>query len=145
MRIPYQTEQIINALGEQIKELIETGADQETVNQLGVQIYEKLVAGYRPFVKMAPPIVEAVGKDVTPVITALMKFRRAVAEDNEFESERAAWAKLRAKTRRLEMLAYTDEGFNPDQAFALVLQDAASSNPLASLLGALAKSANKKE
>jgi hypothetical protein len=85
--------------------------------------YDGAVGKYRPLIKVVPDILELAGQDMAPVFAALLRLANDVYEDEDIQIEIERGRETRAENRKKILAAYTDAGFTPNQAFALLLLD----------------------
>lgn len=94
------------------------------------ELYEVAVGKYRPIIKAAPQMADKVATDLTPIINSLFKIRNAVLKDEEFCEAIDELNDLRAKLRFKALKAYENAGFKRNEAFALIIQDAANAKAM---------------
>lgn len=122
----------VNAVGE-------TEGGEEKIRALIEVLYAGLTQQYRPAIKIILPIIgELIGKDINLALLPLLKFANEVGESPEVQTERQRGRRARAKTRKAIYQAYLEEGFSPDQAMALLMNDIARSGSLNTIQAASA-------
>ncbi|MDP3645969.1 MAG: hypothetical protein Q8R25_02680 [bacterium] len=90
------------------------------------KLYDELMDEYRPILKMAPALAGMVSKDVAPLVAAIFSALNELVEADDMKAAMAKMRKIKAMSRWDSFTAYTTAGFDGEQAFTLVLQDAAS-------------------
>lgn len=120
-------ERALNILLSTIKDM-GPNVDQTAVNEIAAEIYEGLVGPYRPILRMAPGIADAIGKDASTVAAAIVNLMNSIADNPEVRAAMATRVAQRAKARRTNFIAYTKAGFTRSQAMDLVLLDAVNAN-----------------
>jgi hypothetical protein len=94
-------------------------------------LYADFAKDYSPFLRMAPGLAGPVSKDLTPIVVALFQMFANILKSAELKKASKDYAKAKAELRKISMEAYVAAGFTRQQAFQLVLHDAAQ--PLGSL------------
>ena len=123
-----KVEEILSKLMEILD--IESGVSDEVVVPMVNEIYDSVVAKYRPLVRAVPHVVEKVSNDLLPVINALYKITVTVREDSEFQKIMTQGCKIRSQQRFEALKTYQEAGFKRNEAMSLLLQDIANSKAM---------------
>ena len=121
-----QIKSLLNA----VEQLLESGGvksdsevEVEKLTSLFLEMYNEFVGEFRPIIETLPSIATAAGKDLAPVLTALVAFLNEINADEDFQAALKETYASRAQMREAAFDAYLSAGFKRKEAIALVLQD----------------------
>lgn len=99
------------------------------VRKLLLKMYTELTGNFTPIIRGIPALSGPVSKDLAIVASAVYDVIGNVFSSSEYAKAHEKFAKARASLRMISMKAYENAGFTSEQAFLLVLQDAAQKLP----------------
>jgi len=102
------------------------GADKKKAEKTLLEAYEGLTAQYRPIMAAIPGVLPKVAKDIVPLVVAIAKSLTAIKKDTLVVAAVKEYREVAAKDRRAYIKVYTEAGFSPDEAFALLMLDSAN-------------------
>ena len=106
----------------------ENASDKE-VREMLIEMYKQLTGSFGPIIRSVPALAGPIGKDVAPMVAALVELVASIGNSAGFKKAYGNLARAFAENRMIFFKAYKEAGFSAAQAFALVLQDAGKKMP----------------
>lgn len=120
----YKAEEILSKVVEMLDDV--EGIDNEMITEMIADIYESLVAKYRPIIGAMPVVVDKAFDDLMPVINSLYAVAAKMREDKKFQEIMEQCGRLKAEQRFKQLKLYQKAGFQRKEAMSLLLQDIAN-------------------
>jgi len=121
---------LLDTLLDNISELFESGADENTIASALNSFYDGFVGKFRPLLGALPEVSDQVAGDLAPILTAFIRLANETAESSALRQEITRFRELRARGRFSSLRIYEKSGFTHNEAMALVLADVASMKEL---------------